>query len=410
MSRSLPPVGTFALLDSLTAFVPDDFINARWPSRQGRGPRCRFSAAQLWRVHLLATLTGGRSFNALHRSLTEQPALRRFAHLPNERSVPDVRMLHEFRRRLGTGGWRAINDQLIGQLLLCAPLREKTVALIDATDLPARTQDQDKATRSWSARRATLGARSMKPGHTRFYVGYKKHTLRLWISGFEPFVLLVPLVSWAAPAGVPESRLLKPSLRYCRERLDCRPDFVVGDMAYIHQETKRYFRTQWQMAVLTKMKADMKAWCTYSEDRPLRCAQGKDLVWRGYDSDDQKHWFEPVGEAPLCRWCWHQHSCPRQFAHAAEEHESFFGMIPLNTTLADRLLRSVRSWIEPAQSFEKNQLGLKAVFLNSLTLCWTTCLLADSAVLLRSLAILSQPATPDPLRELTPHQTLLQFD
>ena len=53
-------------------------------------------------------------------------------------------MLHEFRRRLGAGGLRAINDHLSGQILLTAPLRDKTVALIDATDLPASTCDKKK--------------------------------------------------------------------------------------------------------------------------------------------------------------------------------------------------------------------------------------------------------------------------
>jgi hypothetical protein len=232
----------------------------------------------------------------------------------------------------------------------------------------------------------------------------------LWLNGFDPFVLLVPLVSWAAPASVPESYLLKPSLRYCIERLDCRPDIVVGDMGYIHQETKRHFRTHWNLAVITKLKADMKAYCDYSEDEPLRCPQGQELTWLGYEANDQQHWFGAAADGSLCTWCWQKSSCPRQFSHAAEEHETFFGMIPLNTVLAQRLLRSVRSWIEPAQSFEKNQLGLKAMFLNSLRLCWTACLLADSAALLRALAILCKPVRKSPLKDLLPRQTLLPLE
>jgi hypothetical protein len=153
MSSALPAVGTLALLERLTVFVPDDFINTRWPMPRRRGRRWHFSAAQLWRVHLLALLTGGRSFNAIGRALAEQRALRRFAHLPNERTIPDMRMLHEFRQRLGTGGLRAINDHLSEQLLRVAPLRDKTVALIDATDLPASTRDKKR--RSTLERRAS---------------------------------------------------------------------------------------------------------------------------------------------------------------------------------------------------------------------------------------------------------------
>lgn len=241
-------------------------------------------------------------------------------------------------------------------------------------------------------------------------MGYKKHTLRLWISGFEPFILLAPLVSWAAPASVPESYLLKPSIRYCRRRLDFTPNIVVGDMGYIHQGTKRDLRMQWNVAMVTKLKADMRVHCDYAEDQPLRCSQGQELKWLGYDEEGYQHWFAPPPHASLCGSCWEQSACSRQFSVSADTHETFFGMIPLNTALAQRLIRCVRSWIEPSQSFEKNQLGLKTMFLNSLRLCWTTSLLADSAALLRVLAILEDPPTQSLLRELLPTQSQLPLE
>jgi hypothetical protein len=148
MNHLLPAVGTLALLDWLSPFVPDDFINLRWPRSTRRpGRRLSLSAAQLWRAHLLICLWPGHSFNSVQRALTEHRPLRRFAHLPNQASTPDVRMLHEFRARLGPGGFRAINDHLTQQLLRVAPLREKTLALIDATDLPARVRDKKKRLR-----------------------------------------------------------------------------------------------------------------------------------------------------------------------------------------------------------------------------------------------------------------------
>ena len=255
-----------------------------------------------------------------------------------------------------------------------------------------------------------MGARSLKPGHTRFFVGYKKHTLRLWISGFEHFVLLTPLVTWAAPASVPEGYLLKPSIQYCQRRLDFVPDIVVGDMGYIHQGTKGDLRTRWNVAMLTRMKADMKAHCQYAEDQPLRCRQGQSLQWLGYDSSDHFHWFAPPAKEALCGCCWEQSACPKEFALSADTHETFFGMIPLNTSLAQRLVTSVRSWIEPSQSFEKNQLGLKKMFLNSLQMCWIVSLLADSAAMLRVLAILKKPPAKTLLADLFPTQFELPFD
>ena len=84
--------------------------------------------------------------------------------------------------------------------------------------------------------------------------------------------------------------------------------------------------------------------------------------------------------------------------------------VPMNTSVSRRLLRQVRPWIEPAQSYEKNQLGLSQVFLNSLRLTWTMCLLADAAVLLRAHTLLRRPPPTHPLQPMLPTQLTWQFD
>jgi hypothetical protein len=234
--------------------------------------------------------------------------------------------------------------------------------------------------------------------------------LRLWISGFEQFVLLVPLVTWAAPANVPETYLLQPSVEYCQRRLQFRPDIVIGDMGYINHAVKRDLRVRLQVAVITRIKANMQVWCDYNPDQPLRCVQGQSLEWLGYEAPSGAHWFGPPSQGSLCSWCWQRSSCPKEFSVRADEHETFFGMIPLNTRLAQRLTGSVRSWIEGAQSFEKNQLGLKAMHLNSLGLCWTSCLLADAVALLRALAVLAQPPRSSHLAALLPTQSFLPLE
>ena len=53
MNSDLPATGTAALLELLNLFVPDDFINECWPHRPTGGRRRDYSAAQLYRVHLL---------------------------------------------------------------------------------------------------------------------------------------------------------------------------------------------------------------------------------------------------------------------------------------------------------------------------------------------------------------------
>lgn len=138
----LPPVGTSELLRILSPHIPDEFINERFSRQRREGRRLRFNAAQLWRVHLLVLLTRTFSFNALVRLLPEQEQWRRFAHLPNRFALPDVRMLSDFRRCLGAAGLRQINDHLLWELLVHAPLNKTAVAFMDATDLPASTEDK----------------------------------------------------------------------------------------------------------------------------------------------------------------------------------------------------------------------------------------------------------------------------
>ena len=138
--KRLAPTGTAALLEQLSPHVPDDLINSLIPRRQGRGRRAEFSSAQLFRVQLLALLTPAHSFNLLVQLLPEHRLWRSFARLPNRRVLPDAKMPHLFRDRLELATLRRVNEHLLQPLLAGTQSFEKTVALIDATDLPAATK------------------------------------------------------------------------------------------------------------------------------------------------------------------------------------------------------------------------------------------------------------------------------
>lgn len=137
MNPLLPITGTNALLQQLSPFIPDEFLRDQWPHTGTGGRHSNFSAAQLWRIHLLALLTPVHSVNLLLQMLPEQRGWRQFAQLPNRHRVPDVRMLHEFRRRVGVAGLRRVNEILLAPLLEELNAALPTIALMDATDLPA---------------------------------------------------------------------------------------------------------------------------------------------------------------------------------------------------------------------------------------------------------------------------------
>jgi hypothetical protein len=128
---------------------------------------------------------------------------------------------------------------------------------------------QKKRTGAYSAQRAALGGRTLKCGQSRFFVGYKKHTFRLWLRAYQPGVLLVPLVSWAAPANHGEGGFLQPSVIYCQRRWQWYPNMIVADMGYIDAGTKQQLRERLQITVVTKLKENMRL------VPPLKAASGR---------------------------------------------------------------------------------------------------------------------------------------
>jgi hypothetical protein len=164
MNSQLPITGSNALLEQLSPFIPDGFLNEQWPHRATGGRQGRFSAAQLWRLHLLVLLTPVHSVNLLLQMLPEQRDWRGFAHLSNRRQIPDVRMMHEFRRRLGVAGLRRVNEVLLAPLLEGLNPSGPAIALMDATDLPAACRGFKKSPPALIRRRTPhwAGARSRR--------------------------------------------------------------------------------------------------------------------------------------------------------------------------------------------------------------------------------------------------------
>lgn len=142
--KTLPQTGTAALLEKLSPYLDDDVVNDLWPRRKGRGRRRLFSSAQLFRVLLLNLVTPVHSFNLLVKLLVENRSWRNFAHLPNQRTLPDAKMLSQFRDRLDLLKLRQINQHLLRRILAGLDPARKSLAIMDATDLPAATNSFKK--------------------------------------------------------------------------------------------------------------------------------------------------------------------------------------------------------------------------------------------------------------------------
>ena len=213
-----------------------------------------------------------------------------------------------------------------------------------------------------------------------------------------------------APGHRGEALFLQPSLLYCKQHLEWMPDIVVGDMAYINLQKQRRIREDLNIAVITKLRANMILPDEFDSSRVMTCEEGQKLDWLGLEPGDGLHWFGVREAEPLCTCCWQHSSCPREFSFSPARHEILYGLIPLSTCVAQSLLSRARPWIEAAQSFEKNQLGLSQMFLNSLRLTWYLGLMADTVSLLRARATLARiQKPPQILNELAPTQAFFRF-
>lgn len=224
-------------------------------------------------------------------------------------------------------------------------------------------------------------------------------------------MLLAPLMSWTAPANRGDVLFLEPSLRHIRKRLDFTPALIVADMAYINMATQRRLREELQVGVITQLPPNYDLPREVEPALLMRCCQGQKLEWLGLRQNEQLHWFGVAEQPePLCMRCWQSSECSREFSFTPSQHEIALGTIPLNTKTAQRLLKQTRPWIEATQSYEKMQLGLGSMFLNSLRLTSIMCQLTDTVMLLRAHAFLREPKEPHLLAEMMPAQLNLALD
>ena len=144
MPHFLATTGTSALLEQLSPFVPDEFIDELIPPHKGRGRRRHWRPAQLYRLLLLTLLTPAHSCNLMLELLDDQRSWRKFARLPNQYRLPVASQLHEFRQSIGVWGLRCINEHLVSRLVEGLTPERTCIGLIDATDLPAATSSFKK--------------------------------------------------------------------------------------------------------------------------------------------------------------------------------------------------------------------------------------------------------------------------
>lgn len=237
----------------------------------------------------------------------------------------------------------------------------------------------------YSAKDAAKGHRTKKSGQSEWFVGYKKHTLRIFFLNQSP-ILSIPAVTIVKPANAGDGDVLTEMIPLWPSELPL--PLIVADMGYIKSERKKILRENYHIALITRVPVSMKRPDNFDlqSDGCPTCFWGQRLTHDHFDFDKQIHLYLKPEAGMQCAYCPFVASCPQEFLFSPEIYETYLGAQPLHTRLAQKLLQFVRPLIEPTFSEDKNRFMLKSLFINSLALAEFTSLLVDLTKLVTILA------------------------
>ena len=198
---------------------------------------------------------------------------------------------------------------------------------------------------------------------------------------------MIPVSTFVDGANTSDGKFLIPFLADVKQRLDLQIKFLVADMAYLSAPDKKIARTEYQTAVVTKVRSDMKAPDFLDPDGCSTCDYwGQRLQFYGFDSESGKHVFVKPEGGRECKICPFSSHCPETFYFHPDEDEHFLGGLPLQSRLAKSLLQRIRPQVEQGNEEDKHRFYLESFFLNSLDLAKFLGHLADSCKLLTLLS------------------------
>jgi hypothetical protein len=222
--------------------------------------------------------------------------------------------------------------------------------------------------------------------------------------------LLIPLVSFIESANVYEGNLLNPMIQNVEKELSLHIDIVVGDMGYISSDHKRELREQSQTAVITRVRDNMFPPKEYVDHGCPECPEGIPLSWDGYDLDTKMHQYIAPTDQAACQNCRLHGSCYQEIPINPLTDEHRFGIIPLHTTVAQRLLQQIRPQVERGFENDKNKLSLNRFFANSLKIAKIIGYLTDACQILLLFAEMKTNTKAKAKRVMKASYTQLSFD
>lgn len=343
--------------------VDDRIVLEKVASLYKEGGRPPVDPRVCFRMHYLYfTRPEISSFRELVRQLKEpkNQAWRNFIGIPNIRKVPVHSSLSHFRTKVSAELFYAILFDLIAQALKIKDFLLPMLTGIDSRPIWANVNGYkhkrcaclDQAAccceKTYSDPDATCGVQRTKANQNKFFIGYRKHSI-VCPSPKGPIVLF----SIVLPNDKADVKVMLPLIEMMKKIEGLQVEYLVADLGYFNAEDQKKALMEYDVAVVTEIKKNTIVPDHCSPEGKPECEQGHALVFDGFDKDTYTAWFR--GDDVKCSACPLQSRCEKQFEYAFTENPFFYGPVPQDSVLQERMLK-FRKQVELAFAQESNQL------------------------------------------------------
>lgn len=349
----------------------DDIYYKHNPGKYIKG----YKPHQYIRIHLLFSFGFFKSFNHLLRSLKDDKKLRKFCCLRFNK-VPSKGRLSEFRKFSNLIFFEDLKKSLLKKLEKMGVFDNDILILIpDSTDLPANCKGfgkkicncktkKCKCQKKYTASEATMGGRTKKTGKTQTFIGYKKHTLWIWLSYYSK---LLPISSTTKTAIYPDSKGYLENINFAKSVFPEKEMLSVADIGYIDSATKCISRVIHHVPLVTAIKSNMIVDPNiFDEDGTPTCPEDKRLLHYEYDWEEHLHYYK--ANTDLCLSCPLIGTCNKEFTFNASIHETLLNPIPLHTEINKLLRKKMRPLCEAGNYKDKHVYNNNVLFKNNITI------------------------------------------
>jgi hypothetical protein len=201
------------------------------------------------------------SFKHLSEVMKHHRPYREFYLLANQHQSSIMHMFSEFRSYLGASVFREISHLLF--LMVCVVVGTPDFVVESAgfnrfTSTLPRVFKKKIISQRYSAKHAAKGSRTKKTGQSPYFIGYKKHTLRLWIR-WKRRVLLVPAINIVKPANVADVTMMPYFLEQAIQKVPFPIHTIVVDKGNIDASMKEEARKELAIPIITGVHNGMSS-------------------------------------------------------------------------------------------------------------------------------------------------------